>query len=84
MNIIESYDYIVIGAGSAGSVIANRLAADKKNNILLLEAGPAEHFLSRVPLGYSKLLRNSKVNWCYNSQPIKNPNGRQIFVPRGK
>ena len=81
---IPTYDYIVVGAGSAGAVVAHRLSANERNRVLLLEAGPARHHWSRVPLGYGKLLHNPKANWCYKSEPIANANGRQVYVPRGK
>lgn len=80
----ENYDYIVVGAGSAGSAVANRLSADPKNRVLLLEAGPASNPWSRIPLGYAKLLYNPKANWCYQSEPLKNGKGRQLHVPRGR
>ena len=81
---IETYDFIVVGAGSAGSVVANRLSADTRNRVLLLEAGPASHHWSRIPLGYAKLLHNPAANWCYASEPEANTNGRKIPVPRGR
>jgi choline dehydrogenase len=84
MSSEESYDYIVVGAGSAGAAVAHRLSADRKNQVLLLEAGPASHHWSRVPLGYAKLLHNPKVNWRYHSEPMANANGRSLYVPRGR
>ena len=80
----ETYDYIVVGAGSAGAAVAHRLSANPKYQVLLLEAGPASHHWSRVPLGYAKLLHNSKVNWRYHSEPMKNAYGRSLYVPRGR
>ena len=79
-----TYDYIVVGAGSAGAAVAHRLSADPGNRVLLLEAGPASHHWSRIPLGYAKLLHNPKANWRYESAPIANANGRTVYVPRGK
>ena len=81
---IPIYDYIVVGAGSAGAVVANRLSADARNSVLLLEAGPASHPWSRIPLGYTKLLHNPAVNWCYVSEPEANTRGRKLPVPRGR
>lgn len=81
---LQTYDYIVVGAGSAGAAVANRLSADPGNRVLLLEAGPASHPWSRVPLGYAKLLHNPKVNWCYHSEPVANAMGRRLYVPRGR
>ena len=79
-----TYDYIVIGAGSAGAVLANRLSADARNKVLLLEAGPASHPWSRIPIGYARLVTNPAANWLYSSEPEANTNGRKLPVPRGK
>jgi choline dehydrogenase len=81
---IETYDYIVVGAGSAGAAVANRLSADARNRVLLLEAGPASHPWSRIPIGYAKLMNNPAANWLYASQPEANTNGRRLPVPRGR
>jgi choline dehydrogenase len=81
---METYDYIVVGAGSAGAVVANRLSADTRNKVLLLEAGPASHPWSRIPVGYARLLTNPKANWLYQSEPEANTNGRKLPVPRGR
>jgi choline dehydrogenase len=81
---MQTYDYIVVGAGSAGAVVANRLSADARNRVLLLEAGPASHPWSRIPIGYAKLLHNPAANWLYTAEPEANTNGRKIPVPRGK
>src|SRR5476651_1678613 len=78
------YDYIVVGAGSAGAVVANRLSADPRNKVLLLEAGPASHPWSRVPVGFAKLIANPAANWLYSAEPEANTNGRRIPVPRGR
>jgi choline dehydrogenase len=79
-----TYDYIVIGAGSAGAVVANRLSADARNRVLLLEAGPADHPWTRIPIGYAKLMTNPAANWLYSSEPEASTNGRRIPVPRGR
>jgi len=81
---MQTYDYIVVGAGSAGAVVANRLSADARNKVLLLEAGPASHPWSRIPVGYARLITNPKANWLYTSEPEANTNGRKLPVPRGK
>jgi choline dehydrogenase len=81
---MQNYDYIVVGAGSAGAVVANRLSADARNKVLLLEAGPASHRWSRIPIGYAKLLTNPAANWLYSSEPEANTNGRKLPVPRGR
>src|SRR5437762_10859122 len=81
---MQTYDYIVVGAGSAGAVVANRLSADPRNRVLLLEAGPASHPWSHIPIGYARLLTNPAANWLYSSEPEANTNGRRIPVPRGR
>ncbi len=81
---VETYDYIVVGAGSAGAVVANRLSADPRNRVLLLEAGPAGNPWSRIPIGYARLLTNPKANWLYSAEPEPNTKGRRIPVPRGR
>ncbi|MFC7688796.1 GMC family oxidoreductase [Paeniroseomonas aquatica] len=81
---MQSYDYIIVGAGSAGAVVANRLSADPRHRVLLLEAGPAGHPWSHVPIGYAKLLTNPTVNWLYAAEPEPATNGRRIPVPRGR
>src|SRR6195952_2959993 len=81
---MQTYDYIVVGAGSAGAVVANRLSADARNKVLLLEAGPASHPWSRIPISYAKLLNNPAANWLYSSEPEANTNGRKLPVPRGR
>jgi choline dehydrogenase len=80
-----SFDYIIVGAGSAGCVLANRLTEDPETKVLLLEAGPRDTNLwIHVPLGYGKLFSRSDVNWAYESEPEPALNGRRIFTPRGK
>lgn len=81
---METYDYIVIGAGSAGAAVANRLSANPRFHVLLLEAGPASHHWSAIPLGYAKLLANPDANWCYSSEPEESTDGRRLPVPRGR
>ncbi len=80
----KSYDYIVVGAGSAGCAVAGRLG-EKGYKVLLLEAGGRDsNPWIHIPLGYSKLYDNPSVNWCYESQPEPNLNNRRLFQPRGK
>jgi choline dehydrogenase len=82
---IDPVDTIVVGAGSAGCVLASRLTEDPRRSVLLLEAGPSDsHFWIHVPLGYGKLFAKSEVNWGYESESEPALNGRRIFTPRGK
>ena len=81
---MQTYDYIVVGAGSAGAVVANRLSADPRNKVLLLEAGPASHPWSAIPIGFAKLINNPTANWLYAAEPEASTSGRAIPVPRGK
>jgi choline dehydrogenase len=81
---MQTYDYIVVGAGSAGAAVANRLSADLRNKVLLLEAGRASHPWSFIPIGMARLIRNPAANWLYSSEPEASTNGRRLPVPRGK
>ena len=82
---MTQYDIIIVGAGSAGCVLANRLTADGKRRVLLLEAGPRDtNPWIHVPLGYGKLFADKSVNWSYESEPEPTCNNRRIFTPRGK
>src|SRR4051794_13539891 len=84
-NTDSEFDYVIVGAGSAGCVLANRLSADGKHSVLLLEAGPKDSNLwIHVPLGYGKLFKEKTVNWMYQTEPEPGLNGRQVFQPRGK
>ena len=78
------YDFIVVGAGSAGCVLANRLTADPGNHVLLLEAGgPDRDPLIHIPGGFAKLQKPS-VNWCFKTAPQKHLNDRELWFPLGK
>jgi choline dehydrogenase len=81
---MQTYDYIVVGAGSAGAAVANRLSADLRNKVLLLEAGRASHPWSFIPIGMARLIKNPAANWLYSSEPEASTNGRRLPVPRGK
>lgn len=77
-------DYIVVGTGSAGSVVANRLSVDQSTQVLVLEAGPRDkNRFVHIPAAFAKLFR-SPVDWNYLTEPQKELGGRQIFWPRGK
>jgi choline dehydrogenase len=81
---VQTFDYIVVGAGSAGSVLANRLSADPKHKVLVLEAGRESHPWSRIPVGFAKLIENPAANWLYSSEPDEGTGQRRIPIPRGK
>jgi choline dehydrogenase len=82
---MTEFDFIVVGAGSAGCVLANRLSADGKNTVLLLEAGGSDRSpLIQVPLGYGLTFADPKYNWGYHTEPDTALNGRSSYWPRGK
>jgi choline dehydrogenase len=81
----EAFDYIVVGAGSAGCVLAARLSEDPATRVLLLEAGPADRSLwIHLPIGYGKTMWSPTYNWRFETDPDPNMNGRRIYWPRGK
>ncbi|MBP6381714.1 MAG: GMC family oxidoreductase N-terminal domain-containing protein [Pseudomonadales bacterium] len=83
--IDASYDYIIIGAGSAGCALASRLSREASRRVLLLEAGgPDRHPMIHVPLGFAFLMKDKSVNWCYQTEPEPELNYRKIAWPRGK
>jgi choline dehydrogenase len=82
---MNEYDYIIVGAGSAGCVLANRLSASGLNRVLLLEAGGSDRSpLIQVPLGYGLTFSDPKYNWMYTTEPDPALGGRTSFWPRGK
>lgn len=79
------FDYIVVGAGSAGCVMAGRLSEDPSTKVLLLEAGPPDDSLwIHLPIGYGKTMWSDTLNWRFDTEPDPNMNGRRIYWPRGK
>jgi choline dehydrogenase len=79
------FDYIIVGAGSAGCVLANRLTEDGKSSVLLLEAGPEDRlYLLHIPAAFMKLLDDRRVNWVYHTEPDPETSNRAILFPRGK
>ena len=81
----DAFDYIVVGAGSAGCVLAARLSEDPATRVLLLEAGPPDRSLwIHLPIGYGKTMWSDTYNWRFETDPDPNMNGRRIYWPRGK
>lgn len=81
----KSYDYIIVGAGSAGCALAYHLSRDASRKVLLLEAGGKDtNPMIHIPLGFAFLMKNPKVNWCYETEPEAGMNNRRIEWPRGK
>jgi choline dehydrogenase len=82
---MDTFDYVIVGAGSAGSVLANRLSEDHTTSICVLEAGPADwHPYIHIPAGFIKTFYDTRINWCYSQEPTEGTAGRRIFAPRGK
>jgi len=84
-NTVKNYDYVIVGAGSAGCVLANKLGEDKKYKILVLEAGPMDYNLMiHIPAGVYKAYRDPKINWNYLTENEPELFDRNILMPRGK
>ena len=82
---VGEFDYVVVGAGTAGCVLANRLSADPGNRVLLLEAGGRDnYFWIHIPVGYLYTMGNPRTDWCFSTEPEPGLNGRAIAYPRGK
>ena len=85
MRRVQEFDYIIVGGGTAGCVLANRLSADPDVSVLLLEAGGKDdYFWIRVPVGYLYTIGNPRTDWCYVTEPDPGLNGRTIGYARGK
>src|SRR6056300_660737 len=80
----NNFDFIVVGAGSAGCAVANRLSANPENKVLLIEAGRSSHPVSRLPASFALLIDNPLANWRYRSEPEESTANREIPIPRGK
>ena len=82
---MREFDYIIVGAGSAGCVLANRLSADPQVQVLLVEAGPRDlHPFIHMPAGLARLVNNRRLNWSYDTAPEPRLQGRRLWWPRGK
>ena len=81
---MQTYDYVIVGAGSAGAVLASRLSEDPAVEVLLIEAGVESHPYTRMPLSFGLLIDRPEANWLYESEPEPNTAHRKIPVPRGK
>jgi len=79
------FEYVIVGAGTAGCVLANRLSADPKNSVLLLEAGGKDDWIwIHIPVGYLFCIGNPRTDWCYKTEPEPGLNGRAILYARGR
>lgn len=82
---MDVFDYVIVGAGSAGCVLADRLSQAPDTSVCVLEAGPADwHPYIHLPAGFIKTFYNSSINWCYSQEPGAWTGGRRIYAPRGK
>ena len=82
---IGGFDYVVVGAGTSGCVIANRLSADPRTTVLLLEAGGKDNWIwIHIPVGYLYCIGNPRTDWCYKTEPDPGLNGRSILYARGR
>lgn len=85
LSSVDRFDYIVVGAGSAGCVLADRLSADGRHTVLVLEAGGSDsRFWIKTPIGYGRTFADAKVNWKYQTESNPGLNGRSMYWPRGR
>jgi len=85
MKISDPFDYVIVGAGTAGSLLANRLSADPNTSVLLLEAGGKDDWIwIHIPVGYLYCIGNPRTDWCYRTEPDPGLNGRSILYARGR
>ena len=85
MKDFGDFDYVVVGGGTAGCVVANRLSADPDVTVLLLEAGARDDWIwIHIPIGYLYCINNPRTDWCYKTEPEPGLNGRSIGYARGK
>jgi choline dehydrogenase len=81
----DAYDYVIVGAGTAGCLLANRLSADRDVTVLLIEAGGKDDWIwIRIPVGYLFCINNPRTDWCFKTEPDPGLNGRSIIYARGK
>ena len=81
----NTYDYVIVGAGSAGCVLASRLTEDGKRTVLLLEAGPEDRYVwIHIPIGYAKTMFHPVYNWMFYTEPEPNMKNRKVYWPRGR
>ena len=82
---MENFDYIIVGAGSSGSVLANRLSENNKVKICIIETGGKnQHPYIKMPAGFIKTINDKRFNWCFKTEGSNNVNNREIPFPRGK
>jgi choline dehydrogenase len=83
--VTAAFDYVIVGGGTAGCVLANRLSADGRARVLMLEAGPRDNYLwIHIPIGYGKTMFHPVYNWGFYTEPEPQMNGRKIYWPRGR
>ena len=82
---MDEFDYVIVGAGTAGCVLASRLTEDGKTTVLLLEAGGSDRSIwIQMPIGYGRTFFDRRINWMYDTEPVAALGGRRSYWPRGK